>query len=252
MPSNPLLGPRWNVLTFEATGGRTGWISTLEGPCPASAFAEQPRIFWTVRLHQETDIRLAAGPALKDLPGWVSIKVGDASPVGKRSSNDGTARWGTVILDNFVNSNKSGPASKFWVELYVSHELFERVRALLESGYVPQLSVLIPQEPLPNVEPIRYRDQYVGDGLMWDNIEHPVVPIDWCSFEYTLAEQSPGQAGANPTTANRPSTKRDVMEIMRSVEGAAEKIEQYGRRLIRLAWCGVALLIVIAASLLVT
>lgn len=252
MPPNPLLGPRWNVLTFEATGGRTGWISTLEGPCPASAFAEQPRIFWTVRLHQNTDIRLAAGPAMKDLPGWVSIKVGDASPVGKRSSNDGTARWGTVILDNFVNSNKSGPASKFWVELYVSHELFERVRALLQSGYVPRLSVLIPQEASPNAEPIRSSDKHAGDVLLWDNVNHPVVPIDWCSFEYALADQLPAEAGAHPTTANRHSTQRDVMGIARSVEGAAEKIEQYGRRLIRLVWCGIAVLIVIAASLLVT
>lgn len=250
MPTNPLLDPRWHLLTLEPTGDGIGWTSTLDGPPPEDPFAGRACISWAVRCHEETKIQLVAGPPLKELHGSVSIYVGDATPVGKRPSNDGTPRWGAVVLNNISKADKAAPASRFFVELHVSSQLFERIRSALPSGFVPRLGILIPQAVSPDVEPIHYRDQYVGDALVWENVNHPAVPIDWCTFEYTVAGRGADDAPTTLPSAHRPPTQRDLLCLLRALESAGESSQRRARQFARLGWLVVGLLAVIVVLLL--
>lgn len=200
-------------ITFEPTGARAGWTFSLEGEPPKGCELDRPDegIAWAVKLNRGQTVRLATGEKLRDLPGRVRVRIGDATPHGM-TRYAGAIRWGRLTYHGAVESRDglmNFPES-YDLDLHVSQALFERVRALLAIGKIPSLDVEVGSEraralrlgdvPAPDEDVIKWEPfgpddapapdededaikcgwEPDGSGLEWDNKKHQRLQVLWC------------------------------------------------------------------------
>lgn len=79
----------WHAIqmSFAPTGRRAGWSFSLDGEPPKDdgvwIASDNPSASWTVEMSERSHLSLPTGKSLREVPGQVSIAIGDACPQGK-------------------------------------------------------------------------------------------------------------------------------------------------------------------------
>ena len=234
-------------IRLEPTGTAAGWSFSLDGEPPKDVMRNRKAVFWAVKLSPDETVRLATGNELKDLPGRVIFRVGDASPEGKTTYSKGRpVRWGGL---HYIADNKSGDSiprfpESFDVDLYVSRNLFERLESLIAAGRLPALTVTVGEESDGDADGhgIRYGWEPDGRALEWDNKRFPHLEMLWCEFEVDVGLPSSQEDDRIPETASQPPTKADLDRLNGAV---ASKIDRLRGSVLLALWVNAALLAMI-------
>lgn len=215
------------TITFEPRPGHVSYGLALGDEPPEWAqLGAGCGLGWPIAVAREDKIRLTTGGTLSDIPGRAFVRVGTATPVGKaRFGNGAKIAWGHLRHQEHAVYDDMVVDESFWVALYVSQPLFERLLDLARQGKLPSMSLEVcqgpPGESASDVEPLKYGWEPDGSGVDWDNKQHRLVEIDWCEFTYPLAgAESASEEETDPEEEARaraalPVTKSDL-DAMRS------------------------------------
>lgn len=245
MQVNPLLGYAGIRvhLTFDPTGTRARLHVPRDGNID-----EVPHISWQLKLSsvgRESSVVLADGSNLKDLPGTVSIRISDSRAKGMTNYySDGHDAWGYLqFVDAFSNEYAKAPP-KYWLMLYVSSRLFERLQSIVESGKPPpRIEVTLAEEKEPVDNPIRYDGPSEYSNLVWEHSKHRYVAIREYSFDSVLAH--PEFMDAESDDGLYPPSKADLLMISNEIKQASQQVTHFGRRILQALGIVVALLVIL-------
>jgi hypothetical protein len=155
---------------------------------------------WEVR--PDDDVRLVTGNELKQIAGTLSVRVGTATPFGKRKVLESDV-WGTVQY--FSSSGRAEEA--YSIDLDVSQRVFDRVLRLMEFDHLPVARVDFDDDVLRTGKPdasnpkngrggITYGAAPDASEKVWNNETHRWLAVEWCTFHSSIGSGAADDDGA--------------------------------------------------------
>jgi hypothetical protein len=250
-------------MTFLPVDAATSFSFPLDGPAPARAISNNTTLAWSVRLEHGKKVRLSTGSRLNDIQGHVNIQVGDASPEGRSvfgEEENRIERWGFLRYFESDSSDFLSVPEQYFVSLYVSQRLFDRVLRLAERGHPPTVSIevaeksigdLLKGEEPPKEFAMKYGWEPDGSGVEWNNKASPHVEITWCTFSAELGTPAITLPGGDdhegkeldPKLLLLP-TRADLAMIQDRVAKIDDRLGKFAGTVKMLGWLILAVLVI--------
>ncbi len=213
-------------LTFKPTGRRAGCsleIGEDYFPAPESG---RPTLFWSVVHDDDTQVRLANGKSLTNLPGTVHVSIGDAGPKTDEGVEAGP-RWGLHLF-----TARDDDSQDYIIDMRVSATLFQRLEQLVIAGQVPDLKVSI-----EDVESFKPEHVWDFERLKWDNKATDRLVIKACRFELDLGrDECPIPESAPQAYGLAPPKEVDLLELGKTITKEADRTERATNKILVPLW----------------
>jgi hypothetical protein len=244
-----------SMITFVPVAPAAKLSFDLDGEPPIGAFSGVPSVSWEISAEADDRVRLSTGRELKDVTGYLNVKVGTASPLGKVTCGEGDKRkeiWGTLSYHGARSEIEFSISERYFVSLHVSRQVFDRLVRLTELGRPPYATISFPSSLLYGGEKaeaefaLTYPD---AGGLEWDNKKYPHVEIGWCSFNAQFGTSRSAVAGEDgdekKLESNQllPPTRADLTAIQERVVRIDERLASFAGTVKYLFWVIVVVLI---------